>query len=1131
MANPKATYEITSKDESKKGIDSAKQNVTSLGKTGVANAAKMIAKWAAVAISIRQVTKAISASIRLQEEQEVSEIRLAAAAMNNPLINGDAYRGLTQYASALQATTTFGDEAILQQASFLTTLQMSEDQIKRVLDAATDLASTGMMSLESATKNIAKTYSGVGGELNELIPQFKELTEEQFKNGAALDIIEKQYGGFAETVATSTKGIKQQIKNMWGDFGEEVGSALAPLQTAILQKVKPILDAMSKWMAAHSTQITNFFLHIPEIAALSFNAIKNGFIYAFSWEGIMERVKAQLTYMKNIFVATFEFLSSIYLRTGRSWILIFGQVIESIWNTVRNVGETIWSPLSAGFEWAVYGMRSGWRVMIEGLATGLQWLINNPINWLGQAFYDVIHGIGEIFEFVLGGVAGLINNLIDGLNKTFEASHNIRQAIAHPFREDRREEWGGGIGNIGGGPDIDWGRGFESFSANIIPQWKEALTPPDRNVGAEISEVWAGYGQELVTDWKDTFQGLGDTWAGFGGDITDYLEAVATSNLDLNREILAPFWDQLKQMQPQLNQLLNKELPFEIRSVVGDLVNQLDETGNEAAKSINKSFVGIQRNFYDMRIQSGSAMSTWELFIYYLKMKGEELRAKFSNFFEGIKGFGAGFIGGITDTINGIKNAIKDPKDALGSVGFALVRSLDNIGHGLRAAGTTIMAGLSAVGQGLLKIGSFIFNTLMSTEAMQATISNILEVVSELARGIITPLLTVIQPLINAFINIVRVIGTSIAPVLEAFGHILTSLTPIFQALIPAFEAVGRVLMSLMPIIQMIANVLSTVLVPIINILTGVFNVLADIIKTLTPVIEAVLNVVMSVLMPVIDLLATLFEIIAPLLQMVADALALLTPVLDAIADVMYSILAPVLQLLGDILSAVLVPIIQILSSVLQALTPIFQVISIILKSIVPILNIFGQLLQLIAVPLEVIGQLMASILVPLFQLLGIVLEPLVPVFDVLSKVVDAVTRPLEFLADVVTFVVDTFAAIGHNLVQFFLSLITFGFAGGDYKALPSFNSDAFSRPLGESNNNYGSDLPSVGDVSTGYEGGMSDIGANGMSSGRSASYGGSTLNLSVVINAEAVVGEPGLREFAIMIDDEIRRARNLGIA
>jgi hypothetical protein len=34
-----------------------------------------------------------------------------------------------------------------------------------------------------------------------------------------------------------------------------------------------------------------------------------------------------------------------------------------------------------------------------------------------------------------------------------------------------------------------------------------------------------------------------------------------------------------------------------------------------------------------------------------------------------------------------------------------------------------------------------------------------------------------------------------------------------------------------------------------------------------------------------------------------------------------------------------------------------------------------------------------------------------------------------------------------------------------------------------------------------------------------------------VVINAEAVVGEPGLREFAIMIDDEIRRARNLGIA
>lgn len=1129
MANPKATYEITSKDNSKKGVQSAKKGVQDLGKAGVANAAKMIAKWAAVAISIRQITRAVKASIEAFEQQEMAEISLAAAARNNPLINGDAYRGITEYASALQQATMFGDEALIQQASFLTTLQLSEQQIKDVLRAATNLASTGMMTLESATRNLAKTYGGMAGELGELIPQLKGLTQEQMRAGEAIELIENQYSGFAETVAQSSKGIKEQMRNIWGDFGEQVGEALAPLRTAILLKVKPILDALSSWMAAHSTQITNFFLHIPEVAAIAFGAIKRGFQYAFSWEGIWERIKAQLRFFKDMFVATFKFILSVWLRTAESIILIFGQAIRSIWDTVRRVGETIWAPLSAGFEWAVYGMRVGWRAMVEGLASGLQWLINNPINWLGQAFYNVAHGVGEIFEWTLGGVIDLINNVVDKLNRVI---HAAQQVAEHGVRFRQYEEFDpsqGTIGGIGRKPTMDWGRGFQDFAADLIPEWKDALTPPDRQVGAEISEVWHGYGTQLVEDWKSTFEGLGDTWEGFGGDIREYLESVVDSNVDFNRHLIAPFREELQAIRPQLNQLLSQELPFEIRSVVEQLVDELDMVADETVDSISRSMIDLRHGLDagNMSHWANEALSSWEMFSLYLKLKAEKLKANFTVFFNNMASFGVGLYDGFLNIIDKVEGAMASPLNTLGNVGFDLVRNLDSIGEGVLKAGSAIGQGLLGVGQLLLSFGSTIIGILRDTEAFQTVMGEFMDVVNGIAEDVVKPLIVESLPLIRAIVGLVRIIGGALAPLIQSLSGVFNSFVPIIKALGPFFQALSQALISLVPVLEMVVDALGIVLVPVIKVLTTLLQGLAGIFKTLTPVVASLLNIVVALLTPVINFVGQLLTIVLPIIQLVAQALLLLAPIIDGLASIIGAILTPIFQFLGELLQAIFIPVIQVLSSVLGALTPIFQVIGIILKSITPILNLFGRLIILLLTPIQFMGDLMSAILVPLFELLGMVLAPLVPLFDLLAKVVDITTRPLELLADVVTYVVDVFQTIGHNLIQFFLSLISFGLMGGDYKAMPSFSSDAFSRPIGQTPGQDSISLPSIGDVTTGVDYGDT---SSGVSSGRGASYGGQNLTVNVQITAEAIVGEPGLREFALMIENEISRARNLGI-
>ena len=111
-----------------------------------------------------------------QEEVE-KKLRFAA---------GNSTQALLDQASALQEVTVFGDEAIISQQAFLASLKFSEDQIKSIMPVALDLAEATGISLESAVRNTSKTFSGLAGELGELVPQLRELTKEEMMAGDAV---------------------------------------------------------------------------------------------------------------------------------------------------------------------------------------------------------------------------------------------------------------------------------------------------------------------------------------------------------------------------------------------------------------------------------------------------------------------------------------------------------------------------------------------------------------------------------------------------------------------------------------------------------------------------------------------------------------------------------------------------------------------------------------------------------------------------------------------------------------------------------------------------------------------------------------------------------------------------------
>lgn len=150
----------------------------------------------------------------------------------NTALGGNT-KGLQAYASQLQAVTRFGDEATLEQMAFLGSIGMTEQQIKDIIPVAMDLATATGMSLESAVRNTAKTFSGMAGELGELVPQIRGLTAEQMRAGDAVVVMGELFGGQAQADAESYAGKIEQMSNSLGDMFEVVGGKLAPVVTEL----------------------------------------------------------------------------------------------------------------------------------------------------------------------------------------------------------------------------------------------------------------------------------------------------------------------------------------------------------------------------------------------------------------------------------------------------------------------------------------------------------------------------------------------------------------------------------------------------------------------------------------------------------------------------------------------------------------------------------------------------------------------------------------------------------------------------------------------------------------------------------------------------------------------------------
>ena len=211
---------LTGADKAAKGTRKVSDGMTRLAKSAAAAGAAYF--------TAQGIVSGLRTSIDLFAQQELAEKQLTTAL-------GRTSDALLGQASALQRVSTFGDEAIIAQQAFLASLEFTEEQIKEIIPVALDLSAATGISLESAIRNVSKTFSGLSGELGELVPQLRELTAEEMKAGKAVEVLGDLFAGQAAAQTETLAGSLEQMNNVIGDMAEKIGETLAPFVIDLAQ--------------------------------------------------------------------------------------------------------------------------------------------------------------------------------------------------------------------------------------------------------------------------------------------------------------------------------------------------------------------------------------------------------------------------------------------------------------------------------------------------------------------------------------------------------------------------------------------------------------------------------------------------------------------------------------------------------------------------------------------------------------------------------------------------------------------------------------------------------------------------------------------------------------------------------
>lgn len=225
------------------------------GKIGkIGSGLKVLAKGAAIGGAAIAAVGAIG--VKAWTDQENAIAQLNAVLKSTKGVAGVTSKAAQDLASSLQSVTTYADEVILGGENVLLTFtKIGKDIFPQATETMLDMSQALGQDLKASAIQLGKALQdpilgvtalrrvGVNfsSDQQEVIKKLVETGRTAEAQRMILKELNTEFGGSARAAAKTFGGQMTQLKNIFGDFMEEVGKGIAT-------RIQPLIQGLLKWI-------------------------------------------------------------------------------------------------------------------------------------------------------------------------------------------------------------------------------------------------------------------------------------------------------------------------------------------------------------------------------------------------------------------------------------------------------------------------------------------------------------------------------------------------------------------------------------------------------------------------------------------------------------------------------------------------------------------------------------------------------------------------------------------------------------------------------------------------------------------------------------------------------------------
>lgn len=870
-------------------VKSAQKDLSTLAQASqkVGETLKKAFTFTAILTAVKKLGDTISSSFQDFKEAERKYKQLA-------LTIGDttSYNSACNTIQKLARITLEGKDSVETMVAELAALGKSSEEIDSISTAAVYLSNVTGKDLSSSMTTLLNTYNGTTTQLKKLGIDTSNLTQEELKNGAAVQVVIDKFQGLSEAMAEADSS--QHIKNIKDNLGD-IKQAFGQL---VDFSIAPVVAKLDVATANLQTNIQNFvddlilvLQHAPEFFSKLFETIKGFFVKFFSVENIKILVsnifntfvsyeKALFTSLSDLSAAIMNSSESLLKSIGNYamyWIVsICDELGVNLTDTINSIGNwLVDSNLGKVVDQLISGTVNGIK-LIAGLIKNIPSMVKLAVENIGPILSNLWQSIKNGFYGLLSGISEGLGNLIDKINLG-QRIENIKVAFKNVF------------GNIGGGITAIWKTvtGFFDYIFDSIKQifsWeniKNSFLGVLENIvnyfvdalNKIIDKIdWIpGIKQLEKVSYAKTAEETTKKKSGpviYENEYQDQVAAVitskaATSLLEFSKNMSSKVVDNSdswKSIGEQFEALLNpvfEKFSTDMGTTVGQKLAVWE------SKSAEEYYLAAQENFSDISsflTDFGKDLiadedGRWKGVLDSAQKLGEDLFgddvASFSTWFDQfltqLKATAsaaestASSTASTDDNTEEISDTVKNPT-FLDKLGTSIGNKISSLTGATSAQGAS--AGEKLVGyltSSLGEAGDLISELAQNMASMGPMIGAIVTALKYVIEGfgeMIGPILNeFVQYGLEPFRELGRVIGQLLIPIFE---DVMPLVSGVADFLISLFDSIG---VALKPIIQ----VLSSTLTPIMSVLCNILEALMPIIKVFAKVVVTITGTIQYV--------------------------------------------------------------------------------------------------------------------------------------------------------------------------------------------------------------------------------------------------------------------------------------------